>query len=293
MADTTCEEGTLETASGRRIGWQLLGPRDGEVVGYLHGQPGSRKDTFLFEAHLGRFNRRMLSIDRAGYGETDPVGLDRRDVAQDLLTVADSLGIDSFPLLAVSMGGIYALALAAMAPERVQKVVLVSGHVLPYDDPEIVAALSPSEQEDLRMLAGGHSPEAVAAYADMAASMRTTAAEALRQFAATWSGHEQRLTMGTFADIVGASIQFGLATGGEGMLEDGLRTLRPLEFNVRDIRCAVRAVHGTADDLEPFANLKRLAAQLDDVVILALDGMGHFGPWLWPQLLLALLDQEA
>lgn len=293
MAETAYEDGILETASGRRIGWQLLGSPDGEVAGYLHGQPGSRKDTFVFAEGLARFGRRILSIDRAGYGDTDAAGLDRRDVAQDLLSVADSLGIGSFPVLAVSMGGVYALALAAMAPDRIQKVVLLSGHVLPYDDPEIVARLSPAEQDDLRMLAGGRTAEVEAEYAAAAASMSSGAAEALRDFASSWSEHERRLVKGTFADTVGASVEFGLAAGSAGYLEDGLRTLRPLEFDLHEIRCAVRAVHGTADDLEPFANLERLAAQLEDVVILALQDMGHFGPWLWPDLILSLLDSES
>lgn len=47
MAETTCDGGIVVTASGRRVAWQLLGPRDGDVVGYLHGQPGSRKDTLI------------------------------------------------------------------------------------------------------------------------------------------------------------------------------------------------------------------------------------------------------
>lgn len=52
-------------------------------------------------------------------------------------------------------------------------------------------------------------------------------------------------------------------------------------------------LYSSSDDLEPFVNLERLAAQLDDVVILALQGMGHFGPRLWPDLILSLLDSEA
>lgn len=286
------EDGVLETASGRRIGWQLLGPPDGAVAAYLHGQPGSRKDTFVFQEGLARFGRRILSIDRGGYGDTDPAGLDRRAVAQDLLTVADSLGIAAFPVLAVSMGGVYALAAAAIAPDRIQKVVLVSGHVLPYDDPAIVARLSSAEQDDLRLLAGGRTAELEAAYAHAAATMSSGAAEALREFASSWSEQERDLVKGTFADIVGASVEFGLVGGSAGYLEDGLRTLQPLEFDVSQVRCPVRAVHGTADDLEPFANLERLAAQLDDAVILALQGMGHFGPWLWPDLILSLLEPE-
>jgi pimeloyl-ACP methyl ester carboxylesterase len=49
-------------------------------------------------------------------------------------------------------------------------------------------------------------------------------------------------------------------------------------------------VHGTSDDLEPYVNLERAAAQLSDCVLIALPGMGHFAPWLWPEAVLGLLS---
>src|SRR5262245_39429853 len=65
------DEGVLETAEGRRIGWMRRGPEDGRVVGWFHGQPGSRRDLCAFtEETLCRFGIRLLGIDRAGYGET-------------------------------------------------------------------------------------------------------------------------------------------------------------------------------------------------------------------------------
>jgi pimeloyl-ACP methyl ester carboxylesterase len=87
-------------------------------------------------------------------------------------------------------------------------------------------------------------------------------------------------------------VLFGLSAGFHGVLDDGLRTVRPLEFDLVDIRLPVRAVHGSLDDLEPLANLERAAARLGDVVLLSLQGMGHFGPWLWPDLILGLIASE-
>ena len=81
----TEEEGVLETADGRTIGWMLRGPADGTVVGWFHGQPGSRRDVRAFTPEtLSRFGFRLLAIDRAGYGDTSAAGMDRRDVARDL-----------------------------------------------------------------------------------------------------------------------------------------------------------------------------------------------------------------
>lgn len=103
---------------------------------------------------------------------------------------------------------------------------------------------------------------------------------------------EFRLVQTPFAEAVGASVAFGFLAGLRGLLDDGLRTIRPIEVDLTRVRCPVRAVHGTADDLEPCANLERLAARLDDVVVPALQGMGHFCPWRWPDLILGLVARE-
>lgn len=284
------EEGVLENAGGRKVGWMLRGPADGTVVGYFHGQPGSRRDLRMFaEQTLSRFGVRMLAIDRAGYGDTSAAGLDRREVARDLLAVADHLGIPEFPVLAVSMGGVYALTLAAISPERVNKVVLVCGHVLPYDDPEVIAGLSDDEQADVSRLLAGRTPELEAEYAAAVASIAEDPLGMLRALAEGWSRREQSLVETPMMSAMAESLRFGLTAGHVGMLEDGLRTVSPLEFELSDVRCPVRAIHGTIDDLEPYANLERAAAQLSDCVIVALPGMGHFGPLLWPDALFGLL----
>ena len=285
------EEGVLESADGRRIGWMLRGPAGATVVGYLHGQPGSRRDLRMFaEQTLSRYGVRMLAIDRAGYGETSVVGSDRRDVARDLLTVADHLGVVEFPLMAVSMGGVYALALAAIAPERVTRVVMVSGHVLPYDGPEIIAGLSAAEQADVDRLLSGRTPELEAEYAAAAASMTEDPLGMLRALAQGWGPREQSLVETPMMTAVAQSVSFGLAAGHIGLLEDGLRTVSPLEFELSDVRCPVRAIHGTIDDLEPYANLERASARLTDCAIVALPGLGHFGPLLWPDSIFGLLS---
>jgi pimeloyl-ACP methyl ester carboxylesterase len=269
----------------------VRGPADGTVVGWLHGQPGSRRDVRVFDDELlSRFGVRLLAIDRAGYGETSPAGLDRCDVARDLLAVADHVGVRELPVMAVSMGGVYALALAALAPERITRVVLVSAHVLPYDDPAIIAALSDAERADVAQLRGGRTDELEAAYATAAAGAAQDPVGLLRTLAQGWGPRERSLADSEWATAVGASVAFGLSAGHTGYLEDGLRTVQPLEFELSDVRCPVRAVHGTIDDLEPYANLERAAAQLRDCVVVALPGMGHFAPWLWPDMLFALLS---
>lgn len=281
-------EGVLVDAGGRRVGWMTRGVEGGRPVGYLHGQPGSRRDVRVFsDAELEQHGLLLFSVDRAGYGDTDAVGLDRRQVSRDLLTVADHLGIGTMSLLAVSMGGIYAVTAAALAPDRVTRIVLVSAHAMPYDDDDVLETLSDAERADLDLLRGP-SDALEAAYAEAAAGASTTdgALALLGRLAASMSPLERTLADGPFARAVAASVAFGLAPGHRGLLDDGLRTLRAFEIDLADVRCPVRALHGTDDDLEPYPNLQRLLRRLEDTSVITFPGMGHFAPWVWPGLVL-------
>lgn len=283
------EEGVLDVGA-RRIGWMVRGPRDGRRVGWFHGQPGSRRDVRAFSKEtLERARVQLFAIDRAGYGETSFIGGGHGEDAADLLTLADSLGVGEFPVMGVSMGGIYALALAARAPERVTRTVLIAAHVMPYEDPQVVASLSEAEQADLAMLRSGRTPELEQAYAAAAASAVADPMRLLQQLAASWHPRERQLVATGWGTAVAESVAFGLSTGSAGYLEDGIRTAATLDVDLAAITCPVRAVHGTIDDLEPYANLERLATMVADLQIIALPGLGHFGPWLWPDLGFAVL----
>lgn len=280
-------EGVVDGDGGRRVGWMTRGVPGGRAAAYLHGQPGSRRDVRAFDdAVLESRGLLLVAIDRAGYGQTDPVGLDRRDVARDVLTVADHLGIDRFPVLAVSMGGVYGITLAALAPDRVERLVLASAHVLPYDDEDMESALSDAEKADLVLLRAGPSAELEAAYAAGAASAADVdgAVALLEELAASMSPLEGDVLRRPFARAVAESVAFGLSAGHRGYLEDGMRSIRPLEVDPADVRCPVRALHGTMDSLEPYANLERLVPRLADAAVIAFPGMGHFAPWVWPAL---------
>ncbi len=282
-------EGVLESGAGRRIGWMTRGVEGGRPIGYLHGQPGSRRDVSALFADvvLERHQWWLFSIDRGGYGDTDPAGMDRRVIAADLLRVADHLGVSSFGLVAASMGAPYALA-AAAADERIERLVLVSPHALPYDDPAIIALLSKAERSDLDLLRGPVD-EAEAEYAASVASLLADPVAAVRHLVEDWPAPERALAAGPWGELAAASFAFGLSHGHTGYFEDGLRTLRPLEFDLAAVRCPVRAVHGTEDDLEPYPNLLRLAGRLEDCRVVALPGLKHFGPWLWPDLVPSLM----
>lgn len=280
----------LTTSEGRRIGWLERGPADGAPVLYVHGWPGSRLEQFVIPSLvLQRFGVRLISVDRPGYGTTDPLEGTRSERMRDVLHIADALGIDRFPVIGVSCGGANVLTLAAIAPERVSRVLTVSGQ-MPYDDDDALATLAPDQRAELPLFRRGRTPELEQACAAERSSWHGDPVAWLGGALDTFSEGERALVAEPwFREVLAADVTEGLRPGYEGILEDSLLCVEPFDVDVSSIRCPVVAVHGTADDWEPLPNLRRILRAIDDTSLLLLDGANHFGPLRYPDLLISLV----
>src|SRR5262245_23849841 len=93
-ATTPIGDHILTRADGRRVAWSEWGRAKGPPVLLHHRNPGSR----LFDpdsAATGASELRLLTVDRPGYGGTDPV-VDPTAAAasSDVASVAGELGLD-------------------------------------------------------------------------------------------------------------------------------------------------------------------------------------------------------
>ena len=237
---------------------------------------------------LQRFGVRLVSVDRAGYGATDPLAGGRPGRVRDVVTVCDALGIDRFPLVAVSSGGTYALTLAAVEPDRVERVVLSSAQ-MPYDDDDALRDLQPGQRAELASLRAGRSPDLEREYEEGRSALLADVLVGMAEPMATLSRREQDwFSQPWVQQVLVEDVEEGVRASIEGYLEDGLSVVRPLEVDVASVRAPVRAVHGSADDWEPLANLRRTLAGLADAQLFVLDGLNHFGPLLYPDLMVSL-----
>ncbi|WP_454719104.1 alpha/beta fold hydrolase [Caulobacter segnis] len=122
----------LPRSDGSRIAWSDYGPAAGRPVLIVHSSMTSRLAPSGLVAALQAAGFRVLSIDRPGFGMSDPVaGLRAGEhdpfdaAADDLVALLDALRLPAIDI--VARGGAQAvLAMARRAPERLGKVVLVN-----------------------------------------------------------------------------------------------------------------------------------------------------------------------
>jgi len=114
---------------GRTLAYAEYGTPEGHPVLYFHGAPSSRLDPLLYgDALFSEAGLRLIAPDRPGMGRSDPQrGRGFSDWPQDVLALADDLGLDRFSVLGSSGGCGYVAACAAMIPKRLHAAVAVSG----------------------------------------------------------------------------------------------------------------------------------------------------------------------
>jgi pimeloyl-ACP methyl ester carboxylesterase len=104
---------------GDPAGWPVL---------YFHGGGDSRHTRHPDDGIAASLGIRLIAVDRSG-----PAVPGRTLItwARDVEALADRLGLEHFAVVGWSAGGPHALAVAAVLPERVTRVVLVGSMPLP------------------------------------------------------------------------------------------------------------------------------------------------------------------
>jgi 3-oxoadipate enol-lactonase len=164
---------------------------DGLPIIFLHGV-GSTKAVWRPQlAHFGK-KRRAVAFDYPGYGEsTFREGADRDEFARSILQAMDALEIERAHICGLSLGGVIAIAIAHLEPDRVASLILADSFAVHPEGRAIhdrsVAASRAMPMRDLAkarapLLLGGAASEALKT--EVIDTMATIDAEAYRLGAA-------------------------------------------------------------------------------------------------------------
>jgi pimeloyl-ACP methyl ester carboxylesterase len=143
------EFGRIALPTGVSLAVQTGGAADGEAILLLHGFPESHRTWRGVAPDLAR-DFRLVAPDQRGFGASDkPEGVEayKTDrILEDLIALADALGLGRFTLVGHDWGGAVAWLAALKHPDRLSRLVIVNApHPLVFqkslfDDPAQRAA---------------------------------------------------------------------------------------------------------------------------------------------------------
>src|SRR5438270_1660812 len=122
------------TNKGYDIGYAEAGGGERTPIVFLHGV-GSDKSVWHPQlAHFGR-TRRAIAFDYPGYGDSDcaPEGTTRDDYASAIISAMHELGVDRAHICGLSLGGVVAIAIHHLAPERCASLILADSFAVHPD----------------------------------------------------------------------------------------------------------------------------------------------------------------
>lgn len=266
-------DGTVQVTDGRTVGFATYGRSDGVPVLWCHGAPGSRLEPAPSAASAEAAGLLLVGIDRPGYGSSTPnPGRTVAGWVPDALAVADRLTLERFSVVGVSTGGAYALALAALAPERVLGVVACCAVTDMRDDvsrstmsTNACHALWDASDRETAMAA------AVSAFGDDGSLMIE------RELGPRLAPSDLALFQDPiYLEAAAGAIPAMFAWGVQGYTDDRLADGAGWEtFDVTDVACPVTVVHGEADRVVDVSHAHHTASILQDAHLELHPELGH------------------
>ncbi|HEX2401036.1 MAG TPA: alpha/beta hydrolase [Mycobacterium sp.] len=270
-------EGNIAVGDDRQIGFAEFGDPQGRAVFWLHGTPGARRQIPM-EARVYAEQReiRLIGVDRPGIGSSTPYQYDTVFAfADDLRTIADTLGIDKFEVIGLSGGGPYTLACAAAMPDRVVAAGVLGG-VAPVRGADaigggvstLISAAAPVVE-----LAGA--PLRLAA-STLIRLIRPVAEPALYVYARiSPEADRQLLVRPEFKAMFLDDLLNGSRKQLAAPFADVVVFARDWGFRLEEVKVPVRWWHGDRDHIVPFEHGQHVVSRLPDAQLTHLPGESH------------------
>jgi pimeloyl-ACP methyl ester carboxylesterase len=276
----------LRLPDGRRLAYDEAGDPAGRPLVFFHGLGSSRRARHPDGGIAAGLGVRLLTIDRPGIGESDPLPRRRLlDWPADVAAFASELGLDRFAVAGWSSGGPHALACAVRLGPMVTRVGLLSS-AAPFQGRRARTYLDSSWRWIGWMAA--HAPGMVRRFFDRMARRVQSDPEGVLDRSIREMPPADRLLMeepAVRAMVLEATLE-AFAQGGVGVASDAIAVARHWGFELAEVETPVLLWHGEDDRTWPPAVGRYLAAGLPRCQATFLPGQGHLAfVTVWRQLL--------
>jgi len=281
VTDTTT--GHLALSDRRQLAFHDFGSGENGIWIHCHGIPGSRAELSHLEANLVGAGIRVVIPDRPGYGESSPVeGYNFLTHSQDLVALADHLGIERFSVSGFSGGGVFALSAAANLGHRIEQLTLAGTPAAPLlENPlEHVSELTASAWQ-----AAENSPAPLAIMLESLTESHQQLAEAMLN--ATDEQDRDYLKAGHILPGIKRNMKAAVAQGASvsasAMARDTFLITEQWPVTLRSPGTSTRLIHGARDALIHCTHLRALKAWMPGARTEIIRDIGHYSslPLIW------------
>jgi pimeloyl-ACP methyl ester carboxylesterase len=242
--------------SGLVLEYVDLGDPEGVPVVYQPGSPSTAGGGALLDEAARRHGVRLVSVSRPGYGASTVTPPSLASVGRQVVELADLLSWSTFGTFGSSGGGPYALATAAVAPDRVTRVAVAAGP-------------GPSEEEP----SPGELAVEVREFADRLLPLDPAAFRAA--MAADLPPNEHYFDdRPAEAAVFFADLRRALDPP-DGFARDNLSWGGAWDVDLAVVTARVDLLYGEADQMVPVANGQRLSELVPHATLTVLPGAGH------------------
>lgn len=219
----------------------------------------------------------VVTWSRPGYaGSTPQTGRSVAEVAADTAAVLDALDADGFVTLGWSGGGPYALACAALLPERCRAAVSLAG-LAPYgvDGLDWLAGMGAENVAGFSAAIAGEEPLTALLDAVAPVMSRGQANDIAQLLGDIVSEVDKVALTGEFAEFMAAVIRRALSHGVAGWRDDALAAVHDWGFDLGTIATPTLIWHGGQDRMVPFEHGRWLSEHIPGAVARLHPDQGH------------------
>ena len=273
-------EGNVAVGTDRRLGFAEFGDPQGRAIFWLHGTPGARRQIPV-EARLyaEKHQIRLIGVDRPGIGSSTPYEYATViDFADNLRTIADTLGIDKMAIIGLSGGGPYTLGCAAAMPDRVIAVGVLGGVAPTRGSDGIGGGLMGNLGLSVApVLEVAGAPLSLFA-AGLIRLIKPVAEPVLYLYASVSpEGDRRLLARPEFKAMFLDDLLNGSRRQLAAPFADVVVFARDWGFRLDEVKVPVRWWHGDKDHIVPYAHGEHVVAMLPDAELYTLPGESHLG----------------